>query len=241
VQNAAYNAMGQITALPLGNGVTTNYTYYDLNFRLQSIEVPGLLDLAYTYDDVGNVLSITDARNHDQVQSFRYDSLDRLTHAWTTGGGEGAYDRTYTYDEIGNLTFKTDLGTYTYPVSGAESVRPHAVTNTSSGDEFTYDANGNQTLRVVVSGTQVITYVQDFAENRLQSVTVGGHTTKFTYDGDGNRVLRVSPDGTWTAYVGQYYEVSLPPWSAIPGLATGLYLQAIWLYLGQKAVDSTMD
>jgi hypothetical protein len=29
--------------------------------------------------------------------------------------------------------------------------------------------------------------------------------------------------------------------SAIPGLATGLYLQAIWLYLGQKAVDSTMD
>ena len=29
--------------------------------------------------------------------------------------------------------------------------------------------------------------------------------------------------------------------AAIPGLATGLYMQAIWLYLGQKAVDSTMD
>jgi hypothetical protein len=31
--------------------------------------------------------------------------------------------------------------TYTYPASGASSVRPHAVTATSNGGAFSYNAN----------------------------------------------------------------------------------------------------
>jgi RHS repeat-associated protein len=85
---------------------------------------------------------------------------------------------------------------------------PFAVVRTSTGFRAEYDPNGNMVLRVEVSGTQRITYTQEYnAENRLAVVTntVTGQVTRFVYDGDGNRVLRIGPEGT-TVYIGDYYE-----------------------------------
>jgi len=85
---------------------------------------------------------------------------------------------------------------------------PFAVVRTSAGFRAEYDPNGNMVLRVEVSGTQRITYTQEYnAENRLAVVTntVTGQVTRFVYDGDGNRVLRIGPEGT-TVYIGDYYE-----------------------------------
>jgi YD repeat-containing protein len=64
------------------------------------------------------------------------------------------------------------------------------------------------TLRAELSGTQRITFTQQFnIENRLVAVTntVSGQVTRFTYDGDGARVLEVSSNIT-TAFVGGHYE-----------------------------------
>ena len=85
---------------------------------------------------------------------------------------------------------------------------PLAVVRTSTGFRAEYDPNGNMVLRVEVSGTQRITYTQEYnAENRLAVVTntVTGQVTRFGYDGDGNRVLRIGPEGT-TVYIGDYYK-----------------------------------
>jgi RHS repeat-associated protein len=85
---------------------------------------------------------------------------------------------------------------------------PFAVVRTTAGFRAAYDPNGNMILRVEVSGTQRITYTQEYnAENRLAVVTntVTGQVTRFVYDGDGNRVLRIGPEGT-TVYIGDYYE-----------------------------------
>jgi hypothetical protein len=54
--------------------------------------------------------------------------------------GQGQYTESYTYNSIGNLTSKGGV-IYTYPASGASSVRPHAVTATSNGGAFSYNAN----------------------------------------------------------------------------------------------------
>jgi RHS repeat-associated protein len=100
--------------------------------------------------------------------------------------------------------------------------QPFAVVATSDGFRAAYDHNGNMTLRVEVSGTETITYTQEWnAENRLSVVTntVSGAVTRFVYDGDGNRVLREQPGGSVTAYLGAV-EVTL---SGTERLTTSYY------------------
>ncbi len=213
VSSASYTAPGAMAAMTYGNGLTTNYDYYDdpgeaLSFRLQRVQVGpagSLLNLSYTYDSVGNVVTITDSKNSGQVQNFTYDALDRLTHAWTTGGGNGAYDWTYAYDQIGNLDWRKEGSTtfdYNYPTV-PNSPRPHAVTSVSGKNwSYTYDANGSMLTRV----ENGVSYTQGWnQENRLQTVSGNSTTTTFTYDGDGNRVKKVE-GGVTTYYVGGYYE-----------------------------------
>ena len=203
VDGATYNALGQPTLVTYGGAgldVQTQYTYYSDDQRLQRLQV-GIptwvgrdLSLEYTYDPVGNVLTLTDANvaGGAQTQSFGYDARDRLTQATATGGnaGQGQYSEAYSYNAIGNLTSKGGVS-YTYPASGGSSVRPHAVSSTGNGGSFSYDANGNMTSRQVKSGDP--TYVQTWDyENRLATVTGNGRTTAFTYDGEGALVKKAA-------------------------------------------------
>jgi len=226
VSSTLYNPLGQMTRMNLGNQLRVNYDYYTAsqdNNRLRQILIPGLLDLSYTYDDVGNVEMITDGTNGNQVQRFRYDALDRLTGAWTSGG-EGTYDREYHYDPIGNIVQRVNEGqTVDYDYIGAG---PHAVTR-AGDDLFEYDLNGNMTLRVEHSPTQTVAYEQEFdLENRLAVVTsTNGITqtvTRFGYDGDGARVWQaVEGEEGVTIYVGEYYEEFLPGLNADDWLPDG--------------------
>jgi len=88
--------------------------------------------------------------------------------AQATGGLAPAYMQSYSYNAIGNMLSKSDVGTYTYPASGANSVRPHAVTATTAGWAFGYDANGNMTSRTVPEGTFSLSYTW---ENQLAAIT----------------------------------------------------------------------
>ena len=84
------------------------------------------------------------------------------------------------------------------------SAHKHAVTALSTGESYTYDANGNMTQRIEGGST----YTQAFdTENRLTSVTVSGQVTTFAYDPDGNLVKKINPDNSKTLYVGGIYEV----------------------------------
>jgi len=165
-----------------------------------------LQSLTYSYDDVGNVEQIVDAKL-GQTQTFEYDERDRLESATATGGSGGTYSRSWQYDEVGNITYNSSLGLF-YKYSGG---KPHAVTHLSAAQggagtqQFWYDANGNMTTRVIGGAT----YGQGWdAENRLTSVTVGGQTTAFTYDGDGALVKKTA-GGQTTVYVGGIYEKNL--------------------------------
>ena len=61
-----------------------------------------------------DILTITDALNSNQVQSFTYDALNRLSTASTNGVGQGQYAQSYGYDPAtGNLASKSDVGART--------------------------------------------------------------------------------------------------------------------------------
>ena len=195
IQSINYNATGQITQIQYGNGTVTAYTYNSLNFRLMRIytsntQAQVIQDLNYTYDSIGQVLTITDNANtgaNSMTQSFVYDALNRLISA------SGSYgSKTYAYDSIGNITLKDGL-TYKYSEAGSRidgsTAGPHAATSLSDGTVFKYDLNGNMVS--LKKGGNLTKYVYD-SQNRLQSVSVGGLTiATYVYDGDGGRIKKI--------------------------------------------------
>ena len=93
------------------------------------------------------------------------------------------YTETYAYSPVGNLLTRTLVLSgstqLTRTALGYASVKPHAVLTAAltagaavSVSTYAYDANGNMTRRVELSGTQLITFSQGWdAENRLITVT----------------------------------------------------------------------
>ena len=234
IASATYNALGSPQIIASSNGVQTRYAYFGLDYQASgNIQFFGelrqicvttsncalgaytgtLMNLAYGYDNVGNVTTLQDDTNH-QKETFTYDPLDRLVSA--TPGNIGVttlnYTQTYSYNAIGNFVTKAGV-TQVY-----STTQPHAVRSLSNGSSFAYDANGNMTRRTELSGMQLITYAQGWdIDNRLVVVTNtnANQVTQYFYDADGNRVKRISPQGT-TVYVNADYEVTGPSQMVVP-------------------------
>jgi RHS repeat-associated protein len=199
-----YNAASQLTSLTFNNTAVTNYTYNANNLRLTDIVTTKsgntLLNLHYTFDNVGNILSVQDTAR-GETTNYAYDDLNRLLSAIVTNG-PNQYSRSWTYDTLGNITQRVENGaTTTYQYNDATS--KHAVTHLNNVLKYAYDANGNMTTR----DGDTLTYD---VENRLTSVTKAGVTTSFVYNGDGTRVKRSVSNAGTTYYVGNYYEVWVP-------------------------------
>lgn len=84
----------------------------------------GIQNISFTYDAVGNILSITDVSDTDARKTvvYTYDDLNRLLTASTTAASSTPYQRTYAYNALGNLTAQANV------------IPPAASTNTHSTD-----------------------------------------------------------------------------------------------------------
>ncbi|MFF7264881.1 polymorphic toxin-type HINT domain-containing protein [Streptomyces sp. NPDC008159] len=163
----------------------------------------------YDYDEVGNVLSVSDvSRSGTDTQCFTYDHLRRLTEAWTQGttscataasgsvlGGPAKYWHSYTYDAVGNRRTETlhdvtgdaakdTTRTYAYP--GVGKAKPHALTSVTEArpdgtalQSYGYDEVGNTTTRTIGGDTQTLLWD---TEGHLAKVTepVEGGADKVT-------------------------------------------------------------
>ncbi|WP_435240228.1 RHS repeat-associated core domain-containing protein, partial [Streptomyces sp. YPW6] len=214
----------------------------------------------YTYDELGNVLSISDvSRTGTDNQCFTYDYKRQVKEAWAQAvpncaaapsapatGGPAPYWNSYTYDKIGNRATETrhDPGgnvakdiqrTYTYPAPGGK--QPHTLTSvtdkSTSGtktDNYSYDTTGNTTVRP----NQVLGWD---AEGHLAKVTEGSKTTEYLYDTQGSRLIGRTATET-TLYLG-HTEVTLPR-----GAATTKATRYIDIAGGHQAIrtdDGTFD
>lgn len=202
VKKVDYNVNGQAARVEYGNGIVTTQTYDTKTFRLKRIyTVKGavvLQDLNYTYDALGNVLSIVDAKNSGD-QTFAYDHLNRLKQATSQAYGP----KTYSYDTIGNIKTKEGIA---FSYSGINA-GPHAVTSLGDGSAMSYDPNGNMSVMSQTGSNHAYTFD---VENRLVNVKKNGSTVaQYSYDGDGGRVRKIGFNGTTsttTRYVGPLFE-----------------------------------
>src|SRR3989454_7800139 len=104
----AYTVDDKMRSITFGNGEVTNYAYDSRGRPTRILDKIGStknLDLNYTYDGTGNVLTLNS-------ESYSYDWLDRLTSATGPWG-----TLTYSYDQVGNrvrMVQGATTTTYTY-------------------------------------------------------------------------------------------------------------------------------
>jgi len=147
-----YDIIGRVTSTQTPNGVVTTFTYDNLDRVTKISQTKGAVEnnTSYTYDEVGNVLTVTDAQGtitytyniNDQVATrtdtfgntvkYEYDKARRLKKLIYPDGKAVVY----TYDENNNLTKVTDW-------ANRETL-------------FEYDSNGNLVKTTHVNGAYTL-------------------------------------------------------------------------------------
>jgi RHS repeat-associated protein len=137
---------------------------------------------AYTYDDAGNITSVSDAQNTGQTdtQCFAYDDLDELITAWADTAGTN-----------------TAPGPSVEGIGGCDTTTPSAATIGGPApywESWTYDPLGDRTSQTThdTSGNT--------ADNITQTLSYpGGNGTSSTSEPDSvSTVATTGPGGTTT-------------------------------------------
>jgi RHS repeat-associated protein len=156
------DAEGHLLTQTYGNNVTTTQTFSAYTGRIRNIQAGAgnmVQNLAYTYDSLGNIDTRQDSR-HNLLETFSYDTLNRLVQASVNASATGIVATSFAYDAIGNLVCKSDLSSCSQAlpnmvygaqvtVGGVTRTLPHAVKNvtgavhSANNPTYTYDANGN--------------------------------------------------------------------------------------------------
>ncbi|MDP3698191.1 MAG: hypothetical protein Q8R47_01250 [Nanoarchaeota archaeon] len=131
ISDSHYNPFGSMLNRTYNNNLVQTFTYNSTNNRLHAISIPSVQNLAYTYDSVGNILTINDAVNN-RLHNMSYDSLDRMTKAVI-----GTDRFAYSYNSIGNimkLVKNNDTKHFVY--NGSQTHAPSKVIEGSAGAEI---------------------------------------------------------------------------------------------------------
>ena len=174
-----------------------------------------IMDNAYSYDAVSNVLGIQNNAPLPQSgkaggrmsHSYTYDPLYRLASATGTYAGADnksasytlsmGYDLTYTYQRGDGRKFQLDnVRDINYRTEEA----PTDSTTINNGHKYEYDLNGNlvyiNTSRVKRDGKEDEKVTEQKyrwdEENRLLAVDDNGFVSNYWYDADGERTVKTS-------------------------------------------------
>nr|WP_289847903.1 RHS repeat-associated core domain-containing protein [Aliiglaciecola lipolytica] len=189
-EDVKYHGNGMIHTFTYGNGVkhTTSLNSTSLLPReIKDVRGNGnIVNLSYTYDDNGNLKSITDRQNTSySLTNLAYDGLDRVTGVT---GGSSIGNSSISYDALGNIKNYTSKGrslNYSYHSSNN---RLTSVTGTGTNGKYgniQYDDRGN----IKHNGTFGLTFN---AANQLSSAK----GNSYLYDGHNRRVKQVDGNGT---------------------------------------------
>ena len=157
--------------------------------------------LTYTYDDTGNITSVSDGT---KTISYEYDLLGQLIRAndpYDTTAGTTGTTWKYAYDLGGNIQSKTAYAFTTGTVGSAVKTDSYTYGDANWKDKLTafngasisYDAIGNPTS----DGTW--SYIWEKGR-QLQQISKVGEVVRFMYNEDGLRVQKVAVTTGTTNY-----------------------------------------
>ncbi|MFI7642815.1 LamG-like jellyroll fold domain-containing protein [Nonomuraea sp. NPDC049400] len=186
-----YDATGARTRFTDGRGNAT-WTSYNALGLIETLTEPAttahpnLADRTWThiYDAASNETALI--KPGGVRLDRQYDALNRLTKVSGSGAGIVAEDKTYGYDLADRAT---TVGDHTLEYND-RSLLAKVSTPSGPSTSFAYDALGNPTQRIDMTGTT--TYTWDNA-NRLRTVAdpVSGRTNTYDYD-KANRLTTIT-------------------------------------------------
>ncbi|MES5823457.1 polymorphic toxin-type HINT domain-containing protein [Streptomyces sp. RG80] len=242
VTDASYSPTSNLEQIELYTGVSsTRKTWITNSYETgtdrltnSSVTVEGgsarAYDANYTYDAIGNVLSIADTPTGaaSDVQCFAYDGLQRLSETWTslvtpndakgtgstdsacasgasssTVGGTSPYWTEYGYDSLNNRTSEVRHGLN----GAATSSRTYAYGEKGSGPNGA--ASGPHTVSSVTektaatSTTPEVTSKDTYTYNASGSTAtraLSGDTQSLAWDKQGELTTVTNADGSVTSY-----------------------------------------
>lgn len=189
VVTMAYDESGQKSSMSYANGITTNYSYNDNGWLSQIASNENIINLAFTYDAIGNITKSANLIDDAFTETYGYDAISQLI-SFKRGT---TVDNSYQFDPLGNRLKVLENGVAT----NYSSNRINGYSSISGGISFTpqYDANGNllndtdhqykYDLNNKLSGvdTNLASYVYDALGRRISKTTKSG-TISFYYVGD---------------------------------------------------------
>ena len=228
--DAMGNRLAESVYDPVGTLARTRTQQFDALSRLSGLIGAQGQTTGYTYDNNGNVKTVTDPLTHQTGDT--YDALNRVIQVVDPAG-----TTTYGYDAGGNLANVTDprrsvITTYTYDGFGNrwKEVSPDTGTTTSTFDAannmltrtdargatstYTYDRLHRPTQvgyssSFAVTETHIYTYDSGAnAKGRLTSIADGSATTNWTYNAQGRVASKSQKVGALTHAVTYGYNAA---------------------------------
>ena len=203
VSKIGYDKFEQRTYLKYCNGAETFYTYDPQRRRLQNLTVNSggntIMDNAYTYDAVSNVLSVVNGASVPQsgkaggqmAHAYTYDALYRLVSATGTYTGADNKTASYTlamgYDNMHRITSKRQILTQ-------NNVQFNGTLNVGYDLTYTYGTDAGK--RFQLANVKDVNYRTEETPSESENVN---NSHAYEYDANGNLVYvntsRTKKDG----------------------------------------------
>ena len=192
VSKIGYDKFEQRTYLKYCNGAETFYTYDPQRRRLQNLTVNSggntIMDNAYTYDAVSNVLSVVNGASVPQsgkaggqmAHTYTYDALYRLVSATGTYTGADNKTASYTlamgYDNMHRITSKRQILTQ-------NNVQFNGTLNAGYDLSYTYGTETGKKFQL--ANVKDVNYRTEETPSESENVN---NNHAYEYDANGNLV-----------------------------------------------------
>jgi RHS repeat-associated protein len=234
---AVWTPYNEISQIELGSGPSSaalTYSYDPQTRNATGINLsdqqpsPQVDNAVYSYNADQQVTQIADTQGASgapvQDQCFGYDSLSRLSQAWTSSNacatnpatagnatvqGPEPYWQSWTFDSLGDILSRTDHApagnsggdtttTYHYSAPGSvHAVSSISATNTVSGSLGSTSYGYNGAGQTTTLGSQSLTWTPN---GGLATAGTTSAAVSYAYDADGNQIVE-NDNGATTLYL----------------------------------------